>query len=364
MMRSITPVLRPDDVTPASRRGFTLIELLVVIAIIAVLIALLLPAVQQAREAARRTECKNKLRQIAIALHNHIDAHGSLPPGYMSYDEAANRYNVGGWQHTGSPNELGFNWLCNIFPYLEEPRLAELAQACNADRPVGTHNPADHCESMYSSTGLGSSQAKFLLCPSAVAANQKFSDSGYGLENLTKGNYVACFGSGDFLSWESSTTSGAFGCTFLGQDDVGNDRFQAGKGKRPGDLTDGMSNTLMLSEVIAIDVGGGTTNSDIRGVWMNPSMGASVYSTRLNPNSREMDRLTACDGNIPNTSPLFCDDQDVDGPDTWAAARSYHTGGVNAALCDGSVRFISNNINNDLYRALGTAANRDSSDGR
>ncbi len=354
---------RPRPESPRPRRGFTLIELLVVIAIIAILIALLLPAVQQAREAARRTECKNKIRQLALALHNHIDAHGSFPPGYMSYDENANRYNVGGWQHTGSPNELGFNWLCNIFAYLEEPQLATQAQACNDDRPEGTHNPSDHCESLNSSTGLGSTSLKFMLCPSAVRTNQKFSDGDYGLENLTKGNYAACFGSSDFLSWENPATAGAFGCTYLKQEEIGTDRFKANLGKRPGDIVDGMSNTILLSEVIATDVGGGTTNSDIRGVWINPGMGASVFSARLNPNSREMDRIAACDGNIPNTSPLFCDNQDVDGSDTWAAARSYHTGGVNAAMCDGSVRFISNNINNEVYRAVATAGGQDSNEG-
>ena len=102
----------------SKRAGFTLIELLVVIAIIAVLIALLLPAVQQAREAARRSQCKNNLKQYGLALHNHIETYGTFPPGYVCYDETSNKFKVGGWQD--GVNELGFNWKCQLLPFLED----------------------------------------------------------------------------------------------------------------------------------------------------------------------------------------------------------------------------------------------------
>src|ERR1700754_268191 len=92
--------------------GFTLIELLVVIAIIAILIALLLPAVQQAREAARRTECKNKLKQLGLALHNYVDVAGALPPGGTRP--------LGSAITNGSDNNWGTNWLTRLLPYFDQ----------------------------------------------------------------------------------------------------------------------------------------------------------------------------------------------------------------------------------------------------
>lgn len=346
------------------RVGFTLIELLVVIAIIAILIALLLPAVQQAREAARRSQCKNNLKQMGLALHNHIDTHGSFPPGYVCYDETGNRFKVGGWQ--AGINELGFSWKPMLLPFLEEAARWQQISDCNAARlNTHTHNPSDDCEFNAAFGNIGREPLTVDLCPSNPQTRKLF--NGISLESLAKGNYAACWGSGNMLSWESTQTAGAFGCYYVNQNKIvtalggSGDRFQQGKGASPGDFVDGMSNTLCLSEVIATDgLSTGTTSPDIRGVWINPGMGASIFSTFTGPNSRVNDIIPSCDAQIlvdkPNDK-LACTANNSD-PNVYAAARSYHTGGVNALLCDGSVRFVSENVDLvTIWQAIGTRQN-------
>ena len=346
-----------------SRTGFTLIELLVVLAIIAVLVALLLPAVQQAREAARRSSCKNNLKQIGLALHNHHDVHGSFPPGYLCYDESGNRYRAGGWQH--GQNELGFNWICNLLPFMEDVGRWDQITACADDRlNTHTHNPSDHCEYSAAFGNIGREPLKWHQCPSNPRVSKIFSDGSYGLESLAKGNYAASWGSGNMLSWESTTTAGAFGCYYVNQNKIvislggSGDRFQNGKGSAAEDFVDGMSNTVAVSEVIATDGdSGGTTSPDIRGVWINPSMGASIFSAARSPNSRIPDVIPACDEAIPTTDVLACTQLTAD-PEVYAAARSYHTGGVNACMADGSVRFVSENIDLEtVWKGINTRDN-------
>jgi len=337
-----------------------LIELLVVIAIIAILIALLLPAVQQAREAARRTQCKNNLKQIGLALHNHMDTYGSFPPGYLCYDETGNRFKTGGWQH--GQNEIGFNWIAAILAFMDQPAMANQAQECHDDRKGGgTHNPADHCESM-SPDHLGREPLQFNLCPSNPAVRKQFTDGGYGLEALAKGTYAGSWGSGNMLSWESIATHGAFGCYFVNQNEILSgstygDVFQHGKGSTSGDFVDGMSNTVAAAEIIATDgFSTGTTSPDIRGAWMSNAMGGVFFSAARGPNSDIPDILPACDETIPDTfQPFLHCTEDQDTADVFAAARSYHSGGVNALMADGSVRFISENIDQvNVWQPLNT----------
>jgi prepilin-type N-terminal cleavage/methylation domain-containing protein/prepilin-type processing-associated H-X9-DG protein len=343
--------------------GFTLIELLVVIAIIAVLVALLLPAVQQAREAARRASCKNNLKQIGLALHNHHDTHGTFPPGYVCYDESGNRFRTGGWQN--GQNELGFSWLPMLMPFMEDTGRWEQITACADDRlNTHTHNPSDHCEYSAAFGNIGREPLAWNICPSNPRVRKIFSDGAFGLESLAKGNYAASWGSGNMLSWESEVTAGAFGCLYLSQNDIvislggSGDRFQQGKGNGSNDFVDGMSNTVAVSEVISTDgTDPATTSRDIRGVWINPSMGASIFSGARTPNSREPDILPACDDTIPVGDILHCTEDNATA-DVFAAARSYHTGGVNACMADGSVRFVSENIDLvNVWQAVNTRNN-------
>ncbi|QDS96470.1 hypothetical protein FF011L_52810 [Roseimaritima multifibrata] len=342
------------------RSAFTLVELLVVIAIIGVLVGLLLPAVQAAREAARRMQCQNNMKQLGLAMHNHMDTYGSFPPGYLCYDESGNRYKTGGWQH--GQNEMGWHWLPMLFPYMEQPALWERIKLCEERRgPQHTQNPCDDCEYQAPEhTGRGQLPG-FSRCPSATNSEVQFSDGSYGLEALAKGsNYAVSWGSGNMLSWESSKTRGAYGTYYTTQEQIvvglggSGDRFQNKRGMGSQDFDDGMSNTMALSEVLSTD-----TTTDIRGVWMSPAMGATIFSAFLSPNSKENDVIAACDeGYSTGAGPNMVCAEERSTADVYAAARSQHPSGVNVLMADGSVRFGSETIDLvNVWQAMATAQN-------
>ncbi|MDA1039379.1 MAG: DUF1559 domain-containing protein [Planctomycetota bacterium] len=349
------------------QRGFTLVELLVVIAIIGVLIGLLLPAVQAARESARRSSCNANLKQVALAMHQHIDAYGSLPPGYVCYDESGNRWKTGGHQHGN--NESGFNWYVQLFPYLEEPALHDLVQTCHDRAKAGhTYNPADDCEWNSGSAyfGRGPAAASY-RCPSAPAVTQMFTDGAYGLESCGKGlNYAANWGATNILGWESTSSRGAFGCYFTTQERIVNslggsgDRFQHSKGMAPRDFKDGMSKTLLLGEIVGVDSASGSSSTDVRGSWITNAMGGISFTTFLGPNSSTGDVLGACDEAIPadgRAGTLQCTENRSD-ENVYAASRSMHPGGVNCAMSDGSTRFITNDVNlTGVWQPMSTIRN-------
>lgn len=350
------------------RRGFTLVELLVVIAIIGVLVGLLLPAVQAAREAARRMQCQNNMKQFGLAMHNHMSVFRSFPPGNVNYDEDGNRFKMGGWQH--GQNELGWHWLAMLLPYIEQPGLWELVERCEDDRADDhTSNPCDHCESSAAFEHLGRDPLPgFATCPSAPAVKGQFSDGSYGLEALAKGNnYAASWGSGNMLSWETKETRGAYGTYHTVQEkiiiapDVAGDRFQNRKGMKDSDFLDGLSNTIAMSEILAADGISSENRRDIRGVWMSPAMGATVFTTFLNPNSTERDTLAACDETIPEESrPRLACLEERDTADVYAAARSAHVGGVNVLMADGAVRFTTDSVDNlQIWRPMSTIQNNE-----
>ncbi len=355
-------------------RGFTLVELLVVIAIIGVLVGLLLPAVQAAREAARRMQCQNNMKQFGLAMHNHMSAFNAFPPGNVNYDEKSRRYQTGGWQFGN--NEQGWHWLAMLFPYIEQPAMWQRVKTCEDSRATShVSNPCDDCEYHAFTGHLGRQQlAAFDKCPSAPAVRTQFSDGSYGLEALAKGNnYAACWGSGDMLSWEDPKTRGAFGTYYASQDEILNivpgqpttagDRFQNGNGMQSRDFIDGLSNTMAMSEILAVE-----SKTDIRGVWMSPAMGATIFSAFNNPNSNQKDTLAACGNEINDpstTTTLNASDrlECLEVRDTaavYAAARSHHTGGVNVLMADGSVRFVTDSVDNlKVWRPMSTAQNNE-----
>jgi prepilin-type N-terminal cleavage/methylation domain-containing protein len=288
----------------ALRRGFTLIELLVVIAIIAVLIALLLPAVQQAREAARRTQCKNNFKQWGLAMQNYHDVIGSFPIG-----ATANK------RHT---------WVASLWPYIDQAPLYNLYNWSDH-----FYNPPNCVNGQM--TGLIAQSVPMYYCPSSRAPAIWEGDGYY----RSRGNYVINWG--NLANLTAGTNQAApFG-------------WKGGNTNAPyvsniANMTDGTSNTLLMSE---IRVPTADTDADARGDIFNDDQayGSFAFMTVNSPNSGTDN--TQCGSNsIPNApcsagTPLL-------------SARSNHVGGVQVVLADGSVRFVSSNISLATWQALGT----------
>ncbi|QDV52597.1 DUF1559 domain-containing protein [Gimesia fumaroli] len=304
-------------------RGFTLIELLVVIAIIAILIALLLPAVQQAREAARRSSCKNNLKQLGLGLQNYHDTHGVFPPGGVIGTCAGNPpTNISGIQEC-SGQSLGGNWLLFILPQMEQSPLWEKAAPI-----LNTNNPLDSMNNVF-----GHFSPAVYRCPSHPW-DRRSNVAFRALEHMSRGNYAGNYGSGDLTASYNGQTAGVF-------------TLNSATSIR--DIKDGTTNTLLIGEVNYIN----DVTSDARGAWVYSGMGGSAFSAGRNPNSTIADILASCS----NTTEMPCSSGN-DGTQI-AALRSFHTGGVQVCLVDGSARFISENISQTIWQALGTRAGRE-----
>ncbi len=310
----------------SERRGFTLIELLVVIGILSALAALLLPAVQSARETARRAQCTNNLRQISLAMHQYHDVQNVLPPGKKGCC----------WG----------TWLVFVLPYLEQQALF------NGWNSLGTNAPGLPSGSDLDLRYFGvanrtvtATAVSTYLCPSDLRNAPITAEMNGGLYSCTSQNYAVNFGNSIQLQIDFQDV-GFAGAPFV---DIGSpltDSMQPGK--RPvgfSSLRDGMSTTLLASEVI---VGQGV---DLRGFsWWGD---AAAFEAYLAPNSSFPDVLFSayyCLDAAPNPP---CTGATTALPDNYAA-RSRHSGGVNVSMADGSVRFVKNSLNIRTWRALST----------
>jgi prepilin-type N-terminal cleavage/methylation domain-containing protein/prepilin-type processing-associated H-X9-DG protein len=304
------------------RQGFTLIELLVVIAIIGILIGLLLPAVQKVRDAANRVKCQNNLKQISLALHNYHATLECLPPGSADGPygpDGVTIFDRGGWHE-------------RILPFIEQTALYEALQAfIAANQPAGGPQGVGGADTVYYKFTYRFDPVPTFFCP-ADPGSPKLHSVPWDDQGLHS-NYVACAG-------DTSFNPGGTGGNNL------NGIFYWGSTTRFTDITDGTSNTLLLGEII---VSPDVTSHDTRGrVYNEARQGSVLFSTLNTPNNLATpDRLQWCQS-IPMAPCTSTASELV------LTLRSYHTGIVNVAFADGSVRSISNNVNAGVYDGLGT----------
>lgn len=291
-------------------RGFTLIELLVVIAIIAILVALLLPAVQQAREAARRTQCKNNLKQIGLALHNYQDVHKVFPGSFVRRGYSSSTFGGPGW-----------GWGTMLLPFMDQAPLFQqlLVNSLDAADPTlialsQTALPAYRCPSMPG----GDMNEKLNNPPTAEPHALSTYKAVFGEMN-TQYNYTD-----DCPYYQGSCIN------------LSNGIFAANSRIQFRDITDGTSNTVAIGEV-PYGVNGTRDSSgtliDYRGsVWI----GVTAEGARSNVATHQTLRAITGSGN-PSTS------YKINGTNAWSFG-SHHMGGAQFVLADGSVRFITENI--------------------
>jgi prepilin-type N-terminal cleavage/methylation domain-containing protein/prepilin-type processing-associated H-X9-DG protein len=308
--------------TSKPRRGFTLIELLVVVAVIGVLIALLLPAVQKVREMAARTKCTSNVKQIVLALHNYHGTFGSLPHGNaVPLLPAGDNFNRS-------------HWYLVILPYVEQDDLYKQITNAWPGYFSGSPPPGYSCYLSGSPTPVST-----FMCPSdrIRLKNVTFTSTNPASCEGFFGNYVFCSGNG------YNTPTGDTGGLHL------NGLFYAKSITQFVDVTDGLSNTLAVSElVLSRDV----TGYDLRGAMNDGIEGGQLFSTIYTPNNPLGDNVMGYCQAIP-AAPCAASQSLTN---AYNLARSYHPGGVNAALGDGSVRFISDNVNAQVYKDLGTCS--------
>lgn len=319
-----------------ARTAFTLVELLVVIAIIGILVALLLPAVQAAREAARRTQCANNFKQAALALHNYHSVHNGFPGiGHIS----SHAYSV----------------LAHTLPFAEQDNLRDLIDFTQPIYTGGAHSgPASI---VPANREAARTLVTMFRCPSDGQQDlfTEFDCDGAAGEAYRGSNIVVCTGSGRDFTWDlRSPTDGLF-------------FFGSARGFR--DVLDGSSNTVMLSETLL----GNNVPSGPRPARAYEAVAWIGHAFHANPDVAALANGPVWAwqgyrgyawilGKSYSTTFSTYDPPNPAHPDVaalaygWFAARSFHPGGVNVALVDGSVRFVSNTIDRTTWNNLGSIA--------
>ena len=350
---------RPNNVRLARRlrfyRGFTLVELLVVIAIIGVLVALLLPAVQASREAARRAQCVNNSKQLGLAVANFETQFGRLPAGayYADVEPFYANFRITGRRQV--------SLFLMILPFIE------------ASSMYGQYN-FDVVLFDNQNIQVTKNQLPTYVCPSDDAAGRAWGNDDQGRQT-SRSNYAGCFGP---LTHAPLVVERNLGPQF--EDTIDRDRahsfddplLESGgyfrlqsspMGRRLAEITDGTSQTAMMSELLAgkedVSLGDPSLNDrgDLRGLWAHVWMGTSAYTHQLSPNSSQGDAIREvwCKHHPELGMPCqTSDNPGTQGPHEFAAARSNHPGGVNVTFGDGHVEFYTDEVDYDLWQAIAT----------
>jgi prepilin-type N-terminal cleavage/methylation domain-containing protein/prepilin-type processing-associated H-X9-DG protein len=316
-------------------RAFTLVELLVVIAIIGILVALLLPAIQAAREAARRGQCVNNLKQLGIAMQNYHDTYKELPPGNFSCC-------WGTWQ-VSVLKFMEEQQLADMYTWLPKSAIFYLAEY-RYDAPDDlTKNPP------MQNRRVISSRIASLTCPSDVP---QINDTYVPGVAVTFNNYVANYGNTNHQGLDHQGPASANYVKYLGGPFVGEDtKIEGPKKTKFKEIVDGLSKTMICSETIQ------GRSGDLRGfTWWGWSAG---YEAFLSPNTSDTDRMQSidyCKSLIDGNPPC---DAETAANLKKAGARSRHPGGVNVVMCDGSVQFVVDNVDLVTWRAASTTHGED-----
>jgi len=323
MRQFMNPYQRSHQRRLTGRPGFTLVELLVVIAIIGILVALLLPAIQAAREAARRMSCTNNTKNIGLAFLNHESSKNEFPAGAM------------GWNNAGT-SWLGHTAFFQSLPFLEEVNVAN--QIVLQDRWIAPSN-----------LGAAESQISVFQCPSDEAVGRVYQIVNGGVPvRRSRSNYVLCFGKDNvYPGLPPQATNqraelengGAFMYNF---------------GRQIREFEDGTSSTILMSEVLAgqDDDYNDNSKADLRGLWAWPFVG-SLYQHVYTPNTNVEDcmrsyqcpdlgsQVAPCNGGCSEATSVV-------------TARSNHPGGVNVVFADGHVEFYIDEVDLFVWQALAT----------
>ncbi len=288
-----------------AKKGFTLVELLVVIAIIGILVALLLPAVQSARESARRMACVNNLKQIGIALHMYHDSHDTFPAGGITEGNCC-----------GTPS--GITWTISILPFLEQQALFEQYDSNSFNE--------DPVNAVVRETFL-----PIYACPSEENVDlleQPDSGPGSGLF-YRRGSYRAVSGRSDGSGWWDNNQAIDAGLSITWRGPLHSVGTHGMSWERESDITDGLSNTMMVGEMTSVDNGQGSTASRRRTFWAYTY--TSYNQSTVVPQSRtfivDYERCVAI-GGLGGSNPC---------KRGWGSS---HPNGINFLFCDSSVRFV------------------------
>lgn len=316
------------------KKGFTLVELLVVISIIGILMGLLLPAVNSARESARRLQCTNNSKQLALAAIAYEQQQHCFPPAVV--------FNSTGSYSSPNSSNLRENWVVNCLPQMDQQALFDEIQICI--KPTGKNGKGRNLGDNSTTTDVNNKTLNdlrntvipFFLCPTDTNSRTKFTGTGQGARicygaNMGRAKSSSLYNGTKAEYWEKAKYKGVMG---------------PGKAISVAEIIDGASNTALVCELRA-----GCMTTDSRGVWALGGAGASAIAFVLEssgdnqqgPNSQEIE------DEVMNGSTVSTTAKEVKMPSTGsnsesATARSMHAGGVHVAFADGSTHWISDNI--------------------